>query len=671
MRKNFTNNAIIQKESIALDTETNNGIPFLLADSTGKYTTDKNSMIEQLLSKDYKKTLNLFYNLGYDKNAILKLLSKKSLSFFSTYDYTIEDDIYYGGIGAKSFDIARANKIESIEENKGYTITLENGAVKERKNKPMTFLDYNNNEYLLEQKNRFFDLWQFFKYESQSSLDAVSQKYLMDNKTPIEELGYDKSNLYLDDTIIDYCIQDCKLTKQLSDIVINACNSIGILFNKPYSCATISADYFFGNQEIRNPFYFLYQYGNYVYSPNLDIFRYAYYAYKGGRSEVCKRGHFDTVYEYDVNSMYPSEMVKLYDCFKCDWQKITGEELYNYDINNIAYGFIKCNIKVPQDYVLPLPYSKGFYIYGYGDFNEYYLTIHELYMMFDLGIIDKSDVNIIDGWLGIKQNDDEYIFKDTIEFIYSERKKYDSLEFQNPLFKIILNSIYGRMIEVNINKRLDDTIDLTDTDSYDIMDNEVIKKYYTSGKYFNPIYACYITGMSRVKLFNAIYPHKESFVASFTDSVISTEKIKVPVSNELGDWEYAKGELTIIGSGVYRFVGKKEKIRTRGIHIKQEYKKQDINDNLYGINFDDLITQPFMQTKVMKLKESVRQDNLDDFNTFQQVPKRINLNFDKKRDWDSKFKTDSNIFCNKDILRYNDLSTVYGQHDSKAICIND
>src|SRR6056297_2478971 len=91
--KNYNKNSTIQKEPIAFDTETNNGIPFLLADSTGKYTTDKQSIIEHLLSKDYKKTLNLFYNLGHDKNAILKLLPYKALEFFSTYDYCIVDNV--------------------------------------------------------------------------------------------------------------------------------------------------------------------------------------------------------------------------------------------------------------------------------------------------------------------------------------------------------------------------------------------------------------------------------------------------------------------------------------------------------------------------------------------------------------------------------------------------
>lgn len=652
--KNFTKDATIQKHPIAFDTETNKGIPFLMADSTGKYTTTKDDIIEHLLSKDYKKTLNLFYNLGYDKNAILKMLPYQALDFFSTYDYCIEDNIYYGGIGSKSFDVARANKIESLtidhNKSKPVTIILEDGTVKERKKEPRTYLDHSNNSYLLEQKNRYFDLWQFFKYEGSSSLDMVSKKYLNDNKTPIEELGYDKSDLYLDDTIIEYCIKDCKLTAELAEMVIEACNNIGILFNKPYSCATISADYFFNMQGLRNPFFFLYQYGDFVYAPNKDIYKYAYYSYKGGRSEVVKRGHYDNVYEYDVNSMYPSNMCDLYDCFKCDWIKITGNELYNFDLDNIAYGFIKCNIDMPKDYVLPLPYSKGFYIYGYGEFNNYYLTIHELYMMFDLGIIDKSDVTIIDGWLGLKQGNNEFVFNDTIQYIYSERKKFEGLDFRNPLYKIILNSIYGRMIEVNINKRLDENIDLQDINSYDILDNEVVKKYYTSGKYFNPIYACYITAMSRIKLFNAIYPHKETFIASFTDSVISTEKIKVPVSKELGDWEKNQGDLTIIGSGVYRFVGKKEKIRTRGIHIKQ-----DLNDNIYGINFDDLITKPFTQNKVMKLKECVRSDNLDEFNTFQEVDKKINLNFDKKRQWD---------------YDLNCLEDCYTQCNSQTLCIN-
>ncbi|MCK4967455.1 MAG: DNA polymerase, partial [Candidatus Aenigmarchaeota archaeon] len=74
MPSTYRNIGTTQKSCIALDTETNNGIPFLLADSNGNYSRSKAQIINQLLSLDYDKTLNVFYNLGYDKNVILKLL---------------------------------------------------------------------------------------------------------------------------------------------------------------------------------------------------------------------------------------------------------------------------------------------------------------------------------------------------------------------------------------------------------------------------------------------------------------------------------------------------------------------------------------------------------------------------------------------------------------------
>lgn len=668
MPSTYRNIGTKQKECIALDTETNNGIPFLLADSNKQYSRSKQQIINQLLSTNYNKTINVFYNLGYDKNVILKLLDYESLKYFAKFDYCIDNNIYYGGIGNKSFDVRRTKKInEIIELSNGYKIIYDLGDKLEDKvykRMPKTYQDIDNNSYVLSKGNKFFDLWQFFKYEQPtSSLNNVSNKYLGSKKIDIASMGYDIENLYFDETILKYCIRDCTLTQELGDMVINACNDTGILFNRPYSCATLAADYFFVHENIKNPTYFLWQYGDFIHGNNKDVFRYAYNCYNGGRAEVVKRGFFGKVYEYDVNSMHPYNMTKLYNVFKCNWFKVFGDEIYNFDWSNMAYGFINCDINLPKDYIHALPLKKKFFIYGYGEHNNYNISIKRLNLLFELGIINKSDVNIKSAWLAEKQDKDEYPFKKTVQHLYNKRKNYFKTDFRNSLYKIILNSIYGRTIEVNINKDLDSDIDLMDVGSYDIMQDDIIQRAYTSGKYFNPIYACDILDQAHNTIFEGIYNKKHSFIASFTDSIISTDKLKhLKISDNLGDWELNKGSLVIIGSGVYRFVDDfnnnqlgllfpKGKYRTRGLHIKES-----INDNIFGHVFDDMIKEPYQQKKVLKLKECVIQDKLDDFNTFQNVEKHINLNFDHKRKWNYNF---------------NNINDVYkGVCDSESLCIN-
>ena len=227
------------------------------------------------------------------------------------------------------------------------------------------------------------------------------------------------------------------------------------------------------------------------------------------------------------------------------------------------------------------------------------------------------------------------------------------------MIKIILNSNYGRYIEVNINKDFNSDINLDDIDSYSILNDEILKKVFLAGKYFNPIYACDITAKSRCMIFENAYPIKDSFIASFTDSIMSTEPLKIPTGNELGDWEFNKGSLTMIGSGVYQLLsleGRKliNKKRSRGFQIKG-------NDNdalgYKDFNFlEDLIENGCTNTKVIKLNESLIQDKPEQFNTFQEQNRQLNLNFDQKRIWDYKLTKD-NIYdtCNSKMINIQDL----------------
>jgi hypothetical protein len=656
--KVFNKIAMKQKECIAFDTETFNGTAFLLCSSNDNYVTSNvdnlvikegikpntfKDMIEHLYT--YDKSLNVFFNLEYDDNALLKHLPYNHLEFYTKFGYTIYENYYISGIPGKSIDIAKAFKVDSIIKlsNDEYQINLNNGTKKVFKKEPKTFLDINLDKYVLGKKIKFFDIWQFFKYENSSSLNNVSKKYLNDEKKDTKALGYDISNLPLDKNIIDYCLQDTKLTQRLTDMIIKACNDIGLVFNTPYSCATISSDYFYVFEGLRNPYLFLWQYGNNVSYKNLNIFRYAYYSYKGGRTEIVKRGYFENCYEYDVNSMYPSNMCKLYDLFDVDWNFINGTEFKNYDKENIAYAFLRCNIKLKDNYINPLPYKhNGYYIYGYGYYPDYYITLpeYETIMNNNLG-----EIEILDGYIGLKTESNCLVFNDIVNKIYDKRKSFDKGDFRNSLFKIILNSIYGRYIEVNINKNLDnDDIDLLN-DDYDIIEDNIVRKSYNAGKHFCPVYACYITALSRCKLFDTIYPQKEDFIGGFTDSIISEEKINnLDIGSKMGQWEKNSGELTMIGSGVYRLVSNDvEKLRTRGFHIKE-----NINDLMgyNGISLDDLLVYGCSQTKVKKLKESVIQDKPLDFNTFVTQYKTLDYNFDKKRNWEFDYNRLQDIYGN-------------------------
>ncbi|MCC7575110.1 hypothetical protein KO361_05970 [Candidatus Woesearchaeota archaeon] len=612
-----------QKISVSFDTETRKGKPFLLCDSSGNVLTKHEDMIDHLLNQ--KDTLNTFYNLSYDKNAILKFLPKDCLRFFAKYDYCIHDNIYYGGVGAKSFDIAYAT--ETNEDNK-------------------SVVDHNNELYTISKPVKYFDIMQFFKYEKSTKLEYVSSKYLNDHKIPIEDLGYNIENLPLDNTVIEYCIHDSELTKGLTDIVINSCNHIGMLFNAPYSCASLSVDYFYKTKTdikpftIKNPKWFLFQRieNEISINPrNYDISYYAYNAYVGGKSEVVKRGKYDNVFEYDVTSMYPYQMTFLEDCNKLKWVKISSmKELLNFGIENIAYGFLKINVDIPYNYTNLLPYKNSNVLkYTVGELKEYFTTIEEIKTLCNLDIVDYTDIEIINGWIGVRYEDNPIYtpFKDTINLLFEQRAQYKKTDFRNLLFKIILNSIYGKFIEVNPKYEQNTDIDLCNIDDYAITVDDILVKNWVCGNYFNPIYASQITALSRCMVYNAAMQKEDAFIATFTDSVISESQLNLNEGKHLGQWERSEGDLFMVGAGFYEFEGETietSKSRTRGVHIKKT-----ANSNiLHGPEFDNIFNYGYEEIRVKKLKECVIQDKLDDFNTFQKQIKIKDVNFDTKRIWD-------------------------------------
>ena len=68
------------KPNMAFDTETVDGRAFLISDSNGWYKNDHefkdlNGLLEYLTHKSYRQTVNWFYNLEYDTNAIIHRLS--------------------------------------------------------------------------------------------------------------------------------------------------------------------------------------------------------------------------------------------------------------------------------------------------------------------------------------------------------------------------------------------------------------------------------------------------------------------------------------------------------------------------------------------------------------------------------------------------------------------
>jgi hypothetical protein len=622
--KYYRNNDSKQKEVVGWDTETYNGQCGLLCNSYGQifHTNNIDMLLGHMTEMPFAKTVNLFYNLVYDYSAIFKCLPKENIKEIAMTNTTTYKDF-------ELFIIPR----------KMLKITI-----------PVTRKNGNQGT----QSFKYFDLLQFFKFEKSASLDNVSAKYLQERKIDVEgNLGYDKGKFkfsdFADPKLQEYCVDDCVKVRKLAEIVCDSCGSIGLSFNQPYSCATLSMNYVYGVKGIKTPLWF------YFNKPkNRKVFEYAFYSYSGGRFEVMQRGTFYGVNEYDVNSMYPDKIRKLQNVYNTDFEFCRNQNSIDALRDDAAYMFLKINVKQKDKYINILPFRReGLMISPrHKQYAQTYINKHEL------DLLDKYNVDysIVDGYVGTAEAKD-LVYKEVFETIYHARMKYPKSHFLSSLYKIIMNSFYGKTIEMNVLveelEHLEETCGTNSelTVCNDVLDmvideknDDLIVKSFIAGKYFCPVYAADITAPSRCVVTDAMLQAKpETIIGCFTDSVLCTDKLNLPVSETMGEWELSKyDELNMVGTGVYYMHNyeltdkgeKKEKTRTRG------FKLLNMND----FDFSLFLANQYKTRKTISLKQAAIQNNYDDFNVISEENKELNINFDTKRMWERDFKSVKDIF---------------------------
>lgn len=609
-----------QKPVVGWDTETSKGQCGLLCNSNGQVFNTHNIdlLLAHLTEPGYDKCVNLFYNLVYDYSAIFKCLPKDNIR-----------------------DLAENSKTQY----KDYEIFII-----PRKLMKIGVPYVNTAGHDSQKQFKFFDLLQFFKFEKSASLDNVSEKYLGEHKIDVEAItGVDKSTYKFSDfnnpEIQRYCVDDSVKVAKLAKIICDSCETIGLNFNQPYSCATLSMNYVYGRMGVKSPLWFYFN-----KEKNRNVFEYAFYAYSGGRFEVFQRGTFYKPYEYDVNSMYPDKIRKLQNVYSTDFEFCRNENGVEKLRDDSCYMFLKIKVKQTDKFINILPFRKdGLMIYPrHKQYVQTYVNKHELELLEKYNV----DFVIVDGYVGIPEHVD-LVYKNIFEDIYSARMKYPKSHFLSSLYKIIMNSFYGKTIEMNILNELLENVESNNEQSvcHDILDmvmdeqaEDIIIRNYLAGKYFCPIYATDITAPSRCVVTDAmLQANPDDIIGCFTDSVISKNKLNLPVSEQMGDWELSVyDELNMVGTGVYYMHNHqknekgelKTKTRTRG------FKLMNLND----FNFSSFLNNEYKTRKTLSLKQAIIQDNLEDFNVISEEKKELNINFDTKRNWARDFKNVKDIF---------------------------
>lgn len=569
-------NELKYSDVCAFDTETCEGLPYLLADSdhNSKDIETLDDVLKFLTPSKNLKTINFFYNLQYDVQGILKFIERDELLKIYHLGKIAYEDVILSLIPRKYFSIKKGNRVY-----------------------------------------KFYDLFQFFH----SSLDDAAQVYLDKAKIEVDhalfnDREYIRKNLPF---IKKCCIQDCTLTKELADYLYTLFAQANIPLVKPFSAAYISQKYFQSICDI-------------PIAAKHDYQKYAFYSYSGGRFEVFKRGYFEEFSNIDLNSAYPYQISKLIDMNNGRWfkDKVIPEVAY--------YGFLRCKITVKEKQIAPLPFGcHNVIVYPRVTKCVACITLEEYNFIIDNNL---GEIEIVDGWF-FEPYEIVYPFKkitDLYNYRVSLKKAQNKLEY---VFKLMLNSKYGKLlqltpklIEITDFEENDDVVDI-------VGDNWAMtcKRVYKSGQLFNPVYAAMITANTRLECHKFILENDISPIGVFTDGILVDEKSNYQTS-KLGAWNTdCNGELVILGSGVYsaRFDNKVE-TRFRGFAVKKHvdlFSLLEKNKSESGITLDSK-----KAVGLGEWLNHHMQFHENDLNRILLMQKKLHINFDQKRKWERDFK---------------------------------
>jgi|SRR5215831_3705034 len=252
-------------------------------------------------------------------------------------------------------------------------------------------------------------------------------------------------------------------------------------------------------------------------------------AYYGGRFETTAVGPIlGTVYQYDINSAYPS-VLKSLPCLKHgSWRRIRDipdraslwvGQVHFYHDQKPGPGTL---------YNLPIRTKDGNIQYPYEGIGIYWST--ELEAAQAAG----TTIKLLDGWEYVPHCECRWF--DFIDDYYARRLKLGK-STKGIVLKLAGNSIYGKLAQS-----------------------------IGSAPYANPVWAGLITAGCRALIIRAYTGHKDHVYMIATDGLFMGERLEtLPLSNKLGEWEETihAGGIFIVQPGIYYLPG--GDVKTRGV----------------------------------------------------------------------------------------------------------
>lgn len=298
-------------------------------------------------------------------------------------------------------------------------------------------------------------------------------------------------------------------------------------------------------------------------------------SYWGGRTEAFCGGRND-IKVYDYNSFYPYAMSKIFLPLDNDAWKFT-------QTFRSRFGFYRIKGEMPDMKVSPLPFRTERLIFPVGKFD---VTVTG----FEAENILKhaKDTKIMQGYY--YDGDRDLSMRKYVKNFYREKEGIDRKKDPSGYtrVKLLLNSLYGKLIQVNQGQQYWYLMDI----------DEPYGHRYEAGGMFNPPIASWITGFCRSELFRVMNRHRDSVMYCDTDSIgILADDYGVKTDSRLGGLKKeGAGVGIIIREKNYIITGDIEKVARHGFWgTDHQFKDYIFNRR-----------KNYMIKRLVKLKESMR-----------------------------------------------------------------
>lgn len=396
--------------------------------------------------------------------------------------------------------------------------------------------------------------------------------------------------------------------------------------------------------------------------PNPETLPFIFLAYYGGRTETFQRGTIYSrenapLYCYDINSAYPY-------CMLNELPQTGTEKWIEYPKEFFIHswhGLSDVTITAPHTLHIPfLPWrNEERLLFPRGTFRGVYTHI-ELRKALALGYrIDALHTQLIYArtWTP---------FREYVQCLYSLRKEEEEKKNipLSLLFKLLLNSLYGRMAlspfdHTKIFSKDELTMEEIHTlerDGYRMLHSHIDadfvkfsrKSIDTEMKNIDPILSVYITSYCRILLYSYMEKMGSSLVYVDTDSVTGTTPL--PESKELGGVKLEK----IISSGVYvkpklymtreqnTITMKVKGVRGLNAHLTEEKKNnRRLWQWFHKTKLKTVLLEDgkFSETHFMKFGRvnMSRKDKKYDYHEIMTIHKKLAVE-DQKRQWTESFQ---------------------------------